>query len=158
MSTEFSRQEYCSGQPFPSPGDLPNRGIEPGSPALQGDSLLSEPPGKTSQFLDTIKIQMLLGRKLRHTDPPPQVSICHSKVQCAGPCSPPQWNELHAGSLLPGGGSQEPIWWPVLGVGWPGSRAVDGEAGGEGGWRSSCYLCGGMVCHLVITNNFNIST
>ena len=42
----FSRQEYWSGLPFPSPGDLPNPGIEPGSPALQTDALLSEPPGK----------------------------------------------------------------------------------------------------------------
>ena len=43
---EFSRQEYGSGLPFPSPGDLPNAGIKPGSPTLQGDSLPSEPPGK----------------------------------------------------------------------------------------------------------------
>ena len=42
---EFSRQEYWNGLPFPS-GDLPNTGIEPGSPALQADSLPSEPPGK----------------------------------------------------------------------------------------------------------------
>ena len=41
---EFSRQEYWSGLPFPSPGDLPNPGIEPGSPALRVDSLPSEPP------------------------------------------------------------------------------------------------------------------
>ena len=41
-----SRQEYWSGLPFPSPGDLPHPGIEPGSPALQADSLPSEPPGK----------------------------------------------------------------------------------------------------------------
>ena len=46
QSTEFSRQEYWSGLPFPSPGDLPNRGIEPGSPCLQADTLPSEPPGK----------------------------------------------------------------------------------------------------------------
>ena len=45
-SMEFSRQEYWSGLPFPSPGDLPNPGIEPGSPALQADAVLSEPPGK----------------------------------------------------------------------------------------------------------------
>ena len=38
----FSRQEYWSGLPFPSPGDLPDPGIEPGSPTLQADSLLSE--------------------------------------------------------------------------------------------------------------------
>jgi len=40
---EFSRQEYWSGLPFPSSGDLPNPGIEPRSPALQADSLPSEP-------------------------------------------------------------------------------------------------------------------
>ena len=45
-STEFSRQEYWSGLPFPSPGDLPNPEIEPGSPAFQADALTSEPPGK----------------------------------------------------------------------------------------------------------------
>ena len=39
----FSRQEYWSGLPFPSPGDLPDPGIEPGSPALQADALPSEP-------------------------------------------------------------------------------------------------------------------
>ena len=38
----FSRQEYWGGLPFPSPGDLPDPGIEPGSPALQADSLLTE--------------------------------------------------------------------------------------------------------------------
>jgi len=42
----FSRQEYWSGLPFPSPGDLPDPGIEPKSPALQADALTSEPPGK----------------------------------------------------------------------------------------------------------------
>ena len=44
-SMGFSRQEYWSGLPFPSPGDLPNPGMEPGSPALQADALSSEPPG-----------------------------------------------------------------------------------------------------------------
>ena len=42
---EFSRQEYWSGLPFPSPGDLPDPGIEPGSPALEADALPSEPQG-----------------------------------------------------------------------------------------------------------------
>ena len=46
LSTEFSRQEYWSGLPFPSPKDLPNPGIKPRSPALQIDSLPSESPGK----------------------------------------------------------------------------------------------------------------
>ena len=43
---DFSRQKYWSGLPFPSPGDLPDSGIEPRSPALQAGSLPSEPPGK----------------------------------------------------------------------------------------------------------------
>ena len=47
----FSRQEYWSGLPFPSPGDLPDPGIEPGSPALQADSLLPELPGKTPYLM-----------------------------------------------------------------------------------------------------------
>ena len=58
------------GLPFPSPGDLPDPGIEPTFPALQVDSLLSEPPGKSPQFSDIIKILLSLGRKLRHIDPP----------------------------------------------------------------------------------------
>ena len=45
-SMGFSRQEYWSGLPFPSPGDLPDPGIEPGSPAFQAEALTSEPPGK----------------------------------------------------------------------------------------------------------------
>ena len=45
-SMGFSRQEYWSGLPWPSPGDLPNSGIEPWSPALQADALPFEPPGK----------------------------------------------------------------------------------------------------------------
>ena len=46
LSEEFFRQEYWSGLPFPSPGDLSYPGIEPRSSALQADSLLSKPPGK----------------------------------------------------------------------------------------------------------------
>ena len=46
LSMVFSRQEYWSGLPFPSPGDLPDPGIKPGSPALEADALTSEPPGK----------------------------------------------------------------------------------------------------------------
>ena len=48
-SMEFSRQEYWSGLLFPFPGDLPDPGIEPQSPALQADALPSEPPGKPLQ-------------------------------------------------------------------------------------------------------------
>ena len=44
LSMGFPRQEYWSGLPFPSPGDLPNLGIKPESPTSRADSLLSEPP------------------------------------------------------------------------------------------------------------------
>ena len=46
----FSRQEYCSRLPFPSPGDLSNSGIKPVSPALAGRVFTTEPPGKPSQI------------------------------------------------------------------------------------------------------------
>ena len=51
LSMEFSRQEYWNGLSFPSPGGLPNPRVEPRSPTLQADSLLSEPPGKPFQWL-----------------------------------------------------------------------------------------------------------
>ena len=50
LSIGFSRQEYLSGLPCPAPGDLPNPGIEPRPPALQADSLPTEPPGKPHNF------------------------------------------------------------------------------------------------------------
>ena len=56
----FSRQEYWSGLPFPSPGDLLHLEREPGSPTLQADSLPSEPPGKpTSLIRRSIKETLL---------------------------------------------------------------------------------------------------
>ena len=57
-SMGFSRQEYWSGLPFPSPGDLPDSGIEPGSPALEADALTSEPPGK--QILEGKKNNLII--------------------------------------------------------------------------------------------------
>ena len=57
LSMKFSRQEYWSGSPFPSPGDLPDPGIEPGSPSFEANSLPSEPPG--SQIAITQSIQYL---------------------------------------------------------------------------------------------------
>ena len=51
LSMGFSRQEYWSGLPFPSPGDHPDLGIKPKSSALQADSLPSEPPGKPHRLI-----------------------------------------------------------------------------------------------------------
>ena len=56
QSMEFFRQDYWSGLPFPSPGNLPDPGIEPGSPALQVDALPSEPSG--SPFIGRAKAKM----------------------------------------------------------------------------------------------------
>ena len=58
-SMGFSRQECWSGLPFPSPGELPDPGIEPGSPTLQADALPSEPPGKRSPNEDNYKKNVL---------------------------------------------------------------------------------------------------
>ena len=63
LSMGFSSQEYWSGQPSPSPGDLSNLGIEPGSSALQADSLPSELPG--SPKILSIEIQLSLSTKPR---------------------------------------------------------------------------------------------
>ena len=58
-------QEYCSGLPFPPPGDLPNPGIEPGSPALQADSLPSDLPGKPIMWKVSIKLIYFLSHYLK---------------------------------------------------------------------------------------------
>ena len=56
-SMGFSRQEYWSGLPFHSPGDFPNPGIEPGSPALQTDALPSEPLGKPHEQNNLVQLR-----------------------------------------------------------------------------------------------------
>ena len=56
QSLEFSRPEFWSGQPFPSPGDLPNQGIKHRSPALQVNSLPAEPQGKPTDVLRTTQM------------------------------------------------------------------------------------------------------
>ena len=66
LSMGFSRQEYWSELPFPSPGDLPDPEIEPMSPALEADALTSEPPGKQSS----------LYTRVFPTPRPPEKSSC----------------------------------------------------------------------------------
>ena len=68
LSMGFSRQEIWSGRPFPSPRDLPDPGIKPVSPALQADSLPSEPPGKPS-------VRRPSSKKLCHYRKPDQSSM-----------------------------------------------------------------------------------
>ena len=55
LSMEFSKQEYWSGLPFPSPGDLPDLGIEPTSPALQADWLLLNHLGSPGLYSQVVK-------------------------------------------------------------------------------------------------------
>ena len=64
LSMEFSRQEYWNGLPSPSPEDLPDTGIEPGSPALQADALPSEPPWKPACSLNS---ELLNPAKFAHS-------------------------------------------------------------------------------------------
>ena len=68
-SMGFSRQEYWSGLPFPAPGDLPNPGIEPRSPALQTDTLPSESPRKPSSEQSVCEEGMEL--PVSRNSPPP---------------------------------------------------------------------------------------
>ena len=63
---EFSRQEYWSVLPCPPPGNLSDPGIEPTSPALQADSLSTEPPGKPIQMIIIISINASL-KKLKYS-------------------------------------------------------------------------------------------
>ena len=81
LSMEFSKQEYWSGLPFLSPGDLPDPGIKPESPALPADSLPSEPQGKPFLLVKCNIIERLrkvtkavhfkLSQKTRTTSMPP---------------------------------------------------------------------------------------
>ena len=92
---EFSRYEYWTGLPFPSPGDLPDPGVEPGSPALQVDSLPSElPGGKTSKpyiaSLVAQRLKRLLAlwktwvRSLGQEDPLEKEMATHSSIFVPG--------------------------------------------------------------------------
>ena len=78
-SMEFSRQKYWSGLPFPSPGDLPNPGIEPRSPALQADALPSEQPRKPKELLNPLLL--LLSRFSR-------VRLCATPLTAAHQAPP----------------------------------------------------------------------
>ena len=78
LSMEFSRYEYWSGLPLPSPGDLLDPGIKPGSSVFQADSLLPKPPGKTISHLGAYKQSC--------PDPSPRIQVhvgwCGAKTQC----------------------------------------------------------------------------
>ena len=74
-SMGFSRQEYWNGLPFPSPGDLPDPGIKPGSPALEADALTSEHPGV---FLRTYSEWYLMLYTHSHNSDNNLINWCYS--------------------------------------------------------------------------------
>ena len=83
LSMGFSRQEYWSGLPFPSPGDLPDPGIEPGFPALQADALTCEPPGKPGEVKIELKFfQSPMLRGLSLFDLSGSSLVNHSQKAC----------------------------------------------------------------------------
>ena len=103
QSMGFSRQEYRSGLPFPSPGDLPDPGFEPGSPALQADTLPSEPPGKIFLCLvcakPCLKVQFICSvgsdslqphglQHARHPCPSPTPGACSNSCPLSQRCHP----------------------------------------------------------------------
>ena len=100
LSTEFSRQVFWSGLPFPSPGDLPNPGIEPRSPTLKADSLPSEPSVQFSsvQFSCLVMSDSLQPHGLQHARvacPSPSPGVCSNScwigdaIQPSHPLSSP---------------------------------------------------------------------
>ena len=81
----FSRQEYWSGYPLPSPGGLPDPGIEPRSPALQVESLLSEPPGKPQFKGAWGPINLLLDCKISDSSLVSETCVFRSLLTCNHP-------------------------------------------------------------------------
>ena len=83
LSMGFSRQEYWSGWPFPSPGDLPNTGIKPRSVALQADSLPSELPA-TLYLISCILLLSITPNKLIGLPPP---GMSKARFEFYHPCA-----------------------------------------------------------------------
>ena len=92
---KFSRQEYRSGLPCPPPGHVPNSGTEPWSPALQVDSVLSEPPWKPWYIVSAR--QMLTESMYPVFSFPALYLLSHSALECA---SPPKGLKAHLIHLM----------------------------------------------------------
>ena len=103
-SMEFSRQEYWSGLPFPSPGDLPDPGIKPRSPALQADALPSEVPGKYIIILDMKRDSAILPTWLKRVEN--SVGSSDSKESACNVGDLDSFPGLHRS---PGGGHGNPL-------------------------------------------------
>ena len=101
LSMGFSRQEYWTGLPFPSPGDLSDPGIKPRSPTLQADSLLSEPSGKPVSNLFALKVPFLKRSHFPEGPSTPHLGRSNPSplpVLVTRLNLPESWNELSLGS------------------------------------------------------------
>ena len=141
-SLGFSKQEYWSGLPFPSPGDLPNSGIEPRSPAFQADALPSEPPGKPKEYIKVIychpdyltyilstSCEMLGWMKLKlESRLPGEISITFDMQM-----TPPLWKKD-----FPGGSDDKE---PAYKAEDLGSIPGSGRSSGEGSGNPLQYSC-----------------
>ena len=155
---EFSRQEYWTGLPFPSPGDLPDPGIEPRSPALQANALPSEPQGSPNLYFS---ISLLLGTVLlcwiflrpflsfqRHIN---SLSRSHSRyvglsynwqLQIQGQASLSQPEELMALESGRQPGTLRTLRHPLVCLSEEGRMFINPENPSGGGWlRPSLLLC-----------------
>ena len=94
LSMGFTRQEYWSGLPCPSPGDLPDPGIEPGSSALQPDTLLFEPLGKS---WETYRLLFIYNRTLKNPFP---VSL-NIAISYPPKLSLTSWNTMFSHPVIP---------------------------------------------------------
>ena len=128
LSLGLPRQEYWSGLPFPSPGDLPNSGIEPTSPALAGRSFTAEPAGKPGQVYACLvyicictPLKMLArlcalsaALKPRWSEPSPGCLGCHclSIMSPLKSCPPHTWQTMPECMGAQRGGGRCSIWHP----------------------------------------------
>ena len=129
----FSRQEYWSWLPFPSPGDLPDPGIEPGSPTFEADALTSEPPWNAKEA----KLKWCHIYRPSRTNTK-EISPSHQRLDAKVGNQ-----EIHGNSVI----SQHSglPWWlskeSASNVGDPGSSPGSGRSPGEGNGNSLQYSC-----------------
>ena len=102
----FSRQEYWSGEPSPSPGDLPDPGIKPRSPALQAEALTSEPPGKPLHWHSDIYIWRLLKTQNKGFPGGAEVKVSACNVEDLG--------SIPGSGRSPGEGNGNPLQYSCL--------------------------------------------
>ena len=128
------QEEYWSGLPFPSPGDLPNSGIEPRSPALQADALTSEPPGKPKFKREHCQLCHYELEKYSYI-----LEITSVLFNCVFlPTSSGMWNFPNQRKTFPGGSDGKEL---ACNAGDPGLISGSGRSPGEGNGNPLPYSC-----------------